>query len=39
MQFGRVSGGIFTMDFKYPLNLFLAFSTALTSFDNKLACE
>jgi tubby-related protein 1 len=39
MQFGRVSGGVFSMDFQYPFSLLQAFSVALTSFDNKLACE
>jgi tubby-related protein 1 len=39
MQFGRVSGGVFSMDYTYPLSLFQAFSIALTSFDNKLATE
>lgn len=39
MQFGRVSGGVFSLDFSYPLSLFQAFCIALSSFDNKLACE
>lgn len=39
MQFGRVSGGVFSMDYSWPLNLFQAFAISLTSFDNKLACQ
>lgn len=39
MQFGRTSDDIFTMDFRYPLSALQAFSIALSSFDNKIACE
>jgi len=39
LQFGRVEDDVFTMDFKYPLCAVQAFSIALSSFDNKLACE
>jgi hypothetical protein len=39
MQFGRISESTFTMDFTFPLNLVQAFGIAITSFDNKLACE
>ncbi len=39
MQFGRVSEDQFTMDFRYPLCALQAFAIALSSFDNKLACE
>lgn len=39
MQFGRTSDDIFTMDFRYPLCALQAFSIALSSFDNKIACE
>ena len=30
---------VFTMDYRYPLCAIQAFSIALSSFDNKLACE
>lgn len=39
MQFGRISDDEFTMDFRYPLCALQAFAIALSSFDNKLACE
>eukprot|EP00727_Mastigamoeba_balamuthi_P008536 m51a1_g4304 putative tubby protein homolog isoform x3 (665) ;mRNA; f:20121-22687 len=39
MQFGRVTEFVFSLDFKYPLSLLQAFGIALTSFDNKIACE
>lgn len=39
MQFGRVAEDIFTMDFSYPLCAVQAMGIALSSFDNKLACE
>lgn len=39
LQFGRVEDDVFTMDYKYPLCAIQAFSIALSSFDNKLACE
>jgi len=39
MQFGRVSDDSFTMDFQYPMCVLQAFAIALSSFDNKLACE
>jgi len=39
MQFGRVSEDVFTMDFSYPLCAMQAFGIALSSFDNKIACE
>ncbi|KAK9872111.1 hypothetical protein WA026_016155 [Henosepilachna vigintioctopunctata] len=39
MQFGRVAEDVFTMDFRYPLCALQAFGIALSSFDNKLACE
>ncbi|CBY42646.1 unnamed protein product [Oikopleura dioica] len=39
MQFGRVDEDVFTMDYRYPLCAIQAFSIALSSFDNKLACE
>lgn len=39
LQFGRVSEDVFTMDFQYPMCMLQAFAIALSSFDNKLACE
>lgn len=39
MQFGRVAGDAFTMDYKYPMCAVQAFAIALSSFDGKLACE
>jgi tubby-related protein 1 len=39
MQFGRVSDDVFTLDYRYPLCALQAFGIALSSFDNKLACE
>ena len=39
LQFGKVSKDVFTMDYRYPLSAFQAFTICLTSFDTKLACE
>ena len=39
MEFGRVSDDVFTLDYRYPLCTVQAFGIALSSFDNKLACE
>ena len=39
MQFGRVSDDVFTLDYRYPMCAVQAFGIALSSFDNKLACE
>lgn len=39
MQFGRISHDVFTIDWRYPFCAFQAFAVALSSFDNKLACE
>jgi hypothetical protein len=39
MQFGRVADDVFTLDYRYPLCAVQAFGIALSSFDNKLACE
>lgn len=39
MQFGRVSDDVFTLDYRYPMCALQAFGVALSSFDNKLACE
>lgn len=39
MQFGRISEDVFTIDYRYPLSAYQAFSIALSSFDSKLACE
>jgi len=39
LQFGKVEGDTFTMDFAHPMCALQAFGIALTSFDHKLACE
>eukprot|EP00668_Euglena_longa_P016043 GGOE01020242.1.p1 GENE.GGOE01020242.1~~GGOE01020242.1.p1 ORF type:complete len:422 (+),score=125.10 GGOE01020242.1:165-1268(+) len=39
MQFGKVSKDEFIVDFQHPFNALQAFAIALSSFDNKLACE
>ncbi|KNC49789.1 TULP3 protein [Thecamonas trahens ATCC 50062] len=39
MQFGRIGDHEFTMDYRYPMTALQAFGIALSSFDNKLACE
>merc|ERR1719483_149281 len=39
MQFGRISEDVFTIDYRYPLSAYQAFSIALSSFDSKLACS
>ena len=39
MQFGRVGKQNFNMDAAFPMSLFQAFGTALSSFDFKFACE
>jgi len=39
LQFGKVGKDLFTMDYCYPLSPLQAFTIALSSCDNKLACE
>ncbi|KAJ1914464.1 hypothetical protein IWQ60_008797 [Tieghemiomyces parasiticus] len=39
LQFGRVLEDAFTLDFQYPITPLQAFGIALSSFDDKLACE
>eukprot|EP00727_Mastigamoeba_balamuthi_P000652 m51a1_g10584 putative tubby protein homolog isoform x2 (237) ;mRNA; f:49934-50841 len=39
MQFGRVSENSFSLDYKYPFCLVQALGVALSSVDNKIACE
>ena len=39
LQFGKVGGDAFTMDYAYPLTPLQAFAICLSSFDSKLACE
>ncbi|KAK8955931.1 Tubby-like F-box protein 6 [Platanthera guangdongensis] len=39
LQFGKVAKDLFTMDYRYPISAFQAFSICLSSFDTKLACE
>jgi tubby-related protein 1 len=38
-QFGRTGDNSFILDFKFPFSPIQAFSIALSSIDNKLACE
>ncbi|CAA0833861.1 Tubby-like F-box protein 2 [Striga hermonthica] len=39
LQFGKIGKDMFTMDYRYPLSAFQAFSICLSSFDTKPACE
>ncbi|KAM2656971.1 hypothetical protein EV1_012401 [Malus domestica] len=39
LQFGKVGKDLFTMDYRYPISAFQAFSICLSSFDTKIACE
>jgi hypothetical protein len=39
LQFGRVGDNLFTLDFQWPFSPLQAFGVALSSLDNKLACE
>lgn len=39
LQFGRVGDQLFNLDFQWPFSPVQAFAIALTSFDNKFACE
>ncbi|CAI9777705.1 unnamed protein product [Fraxinus pennsylvanica] len=39
LQFGKIGKDIFTMDYRYPLTAFQAFSICLSSFHSKPACE
>lgn len=39
LQFGKVGGNTFTMDYMQPLSAFQAFAICLTSFGTKVACE
>jgi tubby and related proteins len=39
LQFGKTGSDTYSMDFKYPLSPFQAFSIVLSSLDPKLACE
>jgi tubby and related proteins len=39
LQFGRVGDQLFNLDFQWPFSPLQAFAIALTSFDNKFACE
>ncbi|KAI4381719.1 hypothetical protein MLD38_007768 [Melastoma candidum] len=39
LQFGKIGKDSFTMDYRYPLSAFLAFTICLSSFDTKPACE
>ena len=35
----QVGEDMFTLDYRWPLSAVQAFGIALSSFDNKLACE
>ncbi|KAE8690492.1 Tubby-like F-box protein 11 [Hibiscus syriacus] len=39
LQFGKVGKDLFTMDYRYPISAFQAFSVGLSSFDTKIACK
>lgn len=39
LQFGKVGKDLFTMDYRYPISAFQAFTICLSSFDTKIACE
>ncbi|XP_075486868.1 tubby-like F-box protein 6 [Primulina tabacum] len=39
LQFGKVGKDVFTMDYRYPISAFQAFTICLSSFDTKIACE
>lgn len=39
LQFGKCEDNKFALDYQYPLTAFQAFAIAMTSFDNKLACD
>lgn len=39
LQFGKIGKDLFTMDYRYPISAFQAFSICLSSFDTKIACE
>ena len=39
LQFGNIGKDLFTMDYRYPISAFQAFSICLSSFDTKIACE
>jgi tubby-related protein 1 len=39
LQFGRTGENSYILDFKFPFSPFQALSVALSSVDNKIACE
>ena len=39
LQFGRTGDQDFNLDFQWPVSPVQAFAVALTSLDNKFACE
>ncbi|RKO97354.1 hypothetical protein CXG81DRAFT_2726, partial [Caulochytrium protostelioides] len=39
LQFGRLSGDVFTMDVRFPFSILRAVGIALCSFEPKLVCE
>jgi tubby-related protein 1 len=38
-QFGKTGENSYIVDFKFPFSPIQAFAIALSSIDNKLACE
>lgn len=39
LQFGKVGKDVFTMDYRFPISAFQAFSICLSNFDTNIACE
>lgn len=39
LQFGKIENNLFTMDYRYPLSAFQAFSICLSSFDPRFNCD
>lgn len=39
LQFGKVGEDLFTVNFRYPISAFQAFTICLSSFDTRIACE
>jgi len=39
LQFGKFEEEVYSMDFKFPLSLFQAFSICISSLDRKFGCE
>jgi len=39
MQFGKVGPDLFNLDTIYPFSIFQSFALAVSSLDDKFACE